>query len=86
MKRIKRIEGNRAVLSAVLFWADYLHPKDDFFAKKDLPLVFGDLPVFGINVGINDGQWRKRDPNPPPDEPSESQESFLPIFDPQRES
>ena len=27
LKGIKRIEGNRAVLSSVLFWADYLRPK-----------------------------------------------------------
>jgi Domain of unknown function (DUF4365) len=80
LKGIKRIEGNRAVLSAVLFWADYLRLKDDFFAKKDLPLVFGKLPVFDLDVGINDGQWRKRDPNPPRDKTSGSQESFLPIL------
>jgi len=79
LKGIKRIEGNRAVLSTVLFWADYLRLKDDFFAKKDLPLVFGKLPVFDLDVGINDGLWRKRDPNPPRDKTSGSQESFLPI-------
>jgi hypothetical protein len=79
LKGIKRIEGNRAVLSAVLFWADYLRLKDDFFAKKDLPLVFEKLPVFDLDVGINDGQWRKRDLNPPRDKTSGSQESFLPI-------
>ena len=70
LKGIKRIEGNRSVLSAVLFWADYLHPSNDFFSRKDLPLVFGNLPVFDIDVGINDSQWSERDPNAPLDEPA----------------
>lgn len=78
LKGIKRIEGNRAVLSALLFWADYLRLKDDFFAKQDLPLVFGKLPAFDLDVGINDGQWRKRDPNLPHDKSSGDEESFLP--------
>lgn len=81
LKGIKRIEGNRAVLSAVLFWADYLHPKNDFFAKKDLPLVFGDLPAFDIDVGINDAQWSARDPNALPDSASETNDLFLSILD-----
>ena len=43
-------------------------PSNDFFARKDLPLVFGNLPVFDIDVGINDSQWSERDPNAPLDE------------------
>jgi len=84
LKGIKRIEGNRSVLSAVLFWADYLHPNNDFFSRKNLPLVFGNLPVFDLDVGINDSQWSKRDPNSPPDETEEKQESFLPMLNLQR--
>jgi hypothetical protein len=85
LKGIKRIEGNRAVLSAVLFWADYLNPQNDFFARKNFPLVFGNLPVFDIDVGINDRQWSQRDPNAPPEKTVDIQESFLPIFDLQGE-
>ena len=80
LKGIKRIEGNRAVLSALLFWADYLRLQDDFFAKQDLPLVFGKLAAFDIDVGINDAQWRKRDPNRLHDKASGSEESSLPIL------
>jgi hypothetical protein len=79
LKGIKRIEGNRAVLSAVLFWADYLLLQDDFFAKRDLPLVFGKLAVFDVDFGINDNQWRKRDPNRLRDKVSANGQSFLPI-------
>lgn len=86
LKGIKRIEGNRSVLSAVLFWADHLHPKNDFFAKKDLPLVFGNLSVFDIEVGINDKQWSERDPNAPPEETAEIQGSFLSILNLQGKS
>jgi hypothetical protein len=80
LKGIKRIEGNRAVLSALLFWADYLRLQDDFFVRQDLPLVFGKLFAFDLDIGINDAQWRKRDPNRPRDQASESEESFLPIL------
>lgn len=74
------------MLSAVLFWADYLRPKADFFTKKNLPLVFGSLPFFETDVGINDVQWCKSDPNFPPDEISETQDSLLPISDRRGES
>lgn len=86
LKGIKRIEGNRAVLSAVLFWADYLRPQSDFFAKKDLALVFGNLASFELDVGINDEQWSERDPNAPRDDTFENQESFLTIFKSQGKS
>ena len=46
LKGIKQLEGNRAVLSCVLFWADYLRPKADLFAGTPPPIRFGDLVTF----------------------------------------
>jgi hypothetical protein len=59
---IKRIEGNRAVLSAVLFWADYLQPKTSLFGGRAPFLQFGELLTFDCNVGIVDGDWLAGDP------------------------
>jgi hypothetical protein len=61
LKGIKRIEGNRAVLSTVLFWADYLKRKENLFADNT-PLVFGDLLTFTCEVGIVDQTWLSEDP------------------------
>lgn len=79
LKGIKRLEGNRAVLSTVLFWANYLNPKSDLFAAKDNPLTFGNLLAFNMEVGINDKQWSARDPNPPPDGMTDIADAFLPF-------
>jgi len=62
LKGIKRIEGNRAVLSLVLFWADYLRPKKDLFESDLPPLQFGKLVSFESTVGIDDQDWLSRDP------------------------
>ena len=62
LKGIKRIEGNRAVLSAVLFWADYLTPKETLFSRNPPPLQFGELTVFPCDVGIVDREWLSDDP------------------------
>jgi hypothetical protein len=62
LKGIKQLEGNRAVLSCVLFWADYLRPKADLFADAPPPIRFGDLVTFEAPVGINDTQWLSDDP------------------------
>ena len=80
LKGIKRLEGNRAVLSSVLFWADCLKPKDGLFANNNRLLVFGELLGFELEVGINDKQWRKQDPDAPPDDPSDVEYPFLPGF------
>ena len=62
LKRIKQIEGNRAVLSCVLFWADYLRPKKDLL-NTDAPLIrFGTLLSLESAVGINDQRWLSDDP------------------------
>jgi len=62
LKTIKRIEGNRAVLSAVLFWAHTLRGAQDLF-DQDQPLRalrFGDLLSFSIPTGIDDARWSAR--------------------------
>lgn len=60
LKRIKEIEGNRAVLSVVLFWANFLRPKNLLFGQA--PLQFGQLQSFPIEVGVDDEVWLKKDP------------------------
>jgi len=63
LKGIKRIEGNRAVLSCVLFWADYLRPRTDLFNGSPPPLQFGSLVTFDSGVGIVDQEWLSDDPD-----------------------
>ena len=63
LKGIKAIEGNRAVLSSVLFWADYLRPKATLFDNRTPPLGFGKLLTFSSNVGIVDRTWLSEDPD-----------------------
>lgn len=62
LKGIKQLEGNRAVLSCVLFWADYLRPKHNLFTTDRPPIRFGDLLSFESAVGITDEQWLSDDP------------------------
>jgi hypothetical protein len=62
LKRIKEIEGNRAVLSCVLFWADFLQPDDGLFAGPQPPIQFGALKTLNIDVGIDDRTWLRNDP------------------------
>ena len=57
LRGIKQIEGNRAVLSGVLFWADYLRHDDNLFEKVAEPIQFGDLMTFDAMSGINDADW-----------------------------
>ena len=57
LRGIKRIEGNRAVLSGVLFWADYLRHDNTLFAKVAEPIQFGHLMTFDATSGINDADW-----------------------------
>jgi hypothetical protein len=63
LKGIKRIEGNRAVLSSVLFWADHLVPKTSLFDDTSPPLQFGTLLTFECGVGIVDQAWLSDDPD-----------------------
>jgi len=63
LKKIKEIEGNRAVLSCVLFWANFLQPERGLFAGPQPPLVFGELKTISVDVGIDDNSWKQNDPD-----------------------
>jgi hypothetical protein len=63
LKGIKRIEGNRAVLSSVLFWAHHLRPNATLFGGCPPPLKFGHLLTFLSGVGIVDRTWLSDDPD-----------------------
>lgn len=61
LSRIKQIEKNRAVLSALALWADYLgNESPDMF--RDPTLRFGRLASFELPVGIDDDRWREKGP------------------------
>jgi hypothetical protein len=62
LKGIKRLEGNRAVLSSVMFWSNYLRPKAGLFKDAVVPLQFGELASFNNDVGIIDKEWLAKDP------------------------
>ena len=56
LSRIKQIEKNRAVLSALVLWADYLgNESPDLFS--DPALRFGRLMSVDLPVGIDDNGW-----------------------------
>jgi len=61
LKGIKRIEKNRAVLSSVLFWANYLRPTGTLFRSDEPILKFGKLATFCCDVGIDDRAWLAED-------------------------
>jgi hypothetical protein len=63
LKGIKQFEGNRAVLSSVLFWADYLKPRSDLFAQDPSPIRFGGLQTLECPVGLDDKRWLSDDPD-----------------------
>jgi hypothetical protein len=68
LKGIKEFEGNRAVLSQVMFWAHALKTKGDLFERTDKALHFRDLLTFELPVGLSDTEWKAKDENPPPGE------------------
>lgn len=63
LKGIKQLEGNRAVLSGVLFWADYIRPRADLFAGAGPPIRFGELALLVSPVGVDDKRWLSDDPD-----------------------
>lgn len=76
LKGIKRFEGNRAVLSAVLFWASYLREVAELFESP--PLVFGQVDTFDSEVGLDDSLWAAQDePAPLADLTADEQLSLL---------
>ena len=53
LKRIKEFEGNRAVLSQVLFWANLLRQNADLFTRKQLFLNSAILcPFLSTSVSL----------------------------------
>jgi hypothetical protein len=81
LKGIKRLEGNRAVLSCVLFWADYLRPNKNLFTQDAPPIQFGNLLTFDSAVGINDKQWLSADPEFGKEAADQRDTLFLPDLD-----
>jgi hypothetical protein len=63
LKGIKRMEGNRAVLSPVLYWAERLRPPQGLFDKQPALIKFGPLLTFPTRLGIDDKGWLSRDPD-----------------------
>lgn len=62
LSKIKRIEGNRAVLSHVLLWAQTLAQAGDLF-RPTPSLRFGELLEHELPVGFNDKEWLQGDPD-----------------------
>ncbi len=62
---IKRLEKNAAVMGQVVMWAELLRryfPKPDLTNyDEDARLLFGELPTFGIERGIPDKSWSKKE-------------------------
>jgi hypothetical protein len=81
LKGIKRLEGNRAVLSSILFWADYLKPRTTLFNEAPPPLQFGELAQFECAVGISDRDWLAVDPEFTRTSLRESKALLLPDFE-----
>lgn len=61
LSTIKRLEGNRAVLSSLLVWAETLAQSDDLFRTKP-KIRFGDLLTGSLPLGIDDAGWLSGDP------------------------
>lgn len=64
---IKRVEGNRAVLSSVLVWAETLAQSDDLF-RSTAKIRFGELLTESLPLGIDDAGWLNADPDALPDD------------------
>jgi hypothetical protein len=81
LKGIKRIEKNRAVLSTVLFWADYLQPTGTLFRTYEPILKFGKLATFSSDVGIDDRGWLAEDPEATREADTEGEEFLFAELD-----
>jgi hypothetical protein len=79
LKKIKEIEGNRAVLSCVLFWANFLQPDDGLFSVPQPAILFGELKTIDINVGIDDKSWQQNDPETADLDQQGSAQGLLPM-------
>lgn len=81
LKGIKRFEGNRAVLSSVLFWAHCLRSRDSLLEDTERPIQFGHLLTFDATLGINDAQWGVDDTKVQARPAASGPEPFLPVFE-----
>lgn len=79
LKKIKEIEGNRAVLSCVLFWANFLQPDKGLFPEPQPPIVFGELKTIDVGVGIDDKSWTQNDPGTAELDSQSSKQGLLPM-------
>lgn len=58
LSKIKQIEKNRSVLSALLMWADYLRSTGTSALFTPSPMMeFGELLTVEAQVGISDEAW-----------------------------
>jgi len=76
---IKRMEGNRAVLSHVMLWADLL-ARPEFTPPHRPTLGFRPPESFKASVGIDDVGWSARDPEPPLDDADNEELLLLPFL------
>ncbi len=79
LRAIRRTEGNRAVLSAVMFWADQLTAEGDLFDRSESMFKFGRLLKFEAPIGISDSEWSARNPEEETGYADVSGGSFLPF-------
>lgn len=58
LRGIKRIEGNRAVLSSILLLAQFLARRNDLLSEKGREsLLFGELEEANLSFGVDDAAW-----------------------------
>lgn len=58
LRTIKRIEGNRAVLSSIVLLADFLARSDDLLPEQGRQsLLFGELAEVTVPFGVDDRAW-----------------------------
>ena len=62
LSRIKQIERNRAVLSGLLLWADYLGGDSTDLFNEPNALRFGPPTTVELPVGIDDDGWSAKGP------------------------
>ncbi len=78
---IKRLEGNRAVLSVVLFWSEYLTAPRSLFSGKVKALHLSRPVCFESVVGLDDRSWLKHDPGAPAERATALDHLLLPFMD-----
>jgi len=71
LSKIKSIEGSGAVGGIVVMFAALLADRHGLFDRNYEHLGFGDLLGVEMPVGIDDLLWRKRDTEPPQEEPDD---------------